>query len=172
MPSKKNDELLNATFQQNLSRIPSFFRLSKLSIGIAAVLLAIIIITVIVLIVILPGFNRDGLQALENIAHSIAYISIGAIIALVIIVWFLISLFLEKKAYREASEFAAQHEQWEENKIKEAYIETKTQAPVHEEFKPLTVDPNARICKKCGFPIMDMESRCANCGERYVKDEQ
>jgi len=172
MLSKTNNELLNTTFQENLGKIPKFFRLTKVSVGIGAFIILAVVVTITILI---SSMNRYGVgifAGMENMAWGIIYVVFGALICILVISWFLFSLHLEKKAFKDASDFAVQHERWEEQRIQDAYLEVKKEK--RNEFTPspaAAADPNARICKKCGFPIMDMESRCANCGERYVKEE-
>ncbi|MBR6960938.1 MAG: hypothetical protein IKH76_10720 [Clostridiales bacterium] len=173
MLSKTNNDLLDSTYQDNLKKIPSIFRLTKLSIGIGAFIILAVVIAITIRISVMKRYDVGIFNGIENMATAMIYVTFGAMICIIVVAWFLFSLHLERKAFKDASDYAVQHERWEEERIREAYLQTKTQH-TRDEFQPapaVQADPNARICKKCGFPIMDMESRCANCGERYVSEE-
>ena len=132
-----------------------------------------VVIAITIRISVMDRYGVGILNGIENMANALIFIIIGAMICIIVVAWFLFSLNLERKAFKDASDYAVQHERWEEDRIREAYLQTKSQH-TRDEFQPapaVQADPNARICKKCGFPIMDMESRCANCGERYVSEE-
>jgi len=167
MITKENEELLQTTYRQNLEKIPSFLRISKKSLIIAGSVIGLIIIGLLtVIFVVIPFGTSDLIQNLQNLINVWAFIFVAAIPVLIVVIWFLICRYLDRKAFREASEFALKHAQWEEEKLKEShrdlqYEHIEQPAPV-----PSGRSSNGRSCPKCGAPMMPMESRCTFCGAK------
>ena len=167
MVTKANEKLLQETYQENLKKINPFFRLTKKSLITAGCVIAVILILLVVFIfVFIPFGSTDSLQNLDNMVHLWAYIIVAAIPVLAVVVWFLICRYLDGKAFREASEFALKHAQWEEERLKESHRDLQFEHIEQPAAVPVK-SGKGRTCPECGAPMMPMESRCTVCGARY-----
>lgn len=161
MKSKENDELMAMIYQQNVSKIPPFMRITKKSKMIAGILLAVIFISLVTVILIkIPFGSKDSLTNLESAVNLTAYIFVAGIPVILVISWYFISRYLDHCAFIKASEFAAKHSQWEEEKIKESQRELQFQ-----KMETVRMPADGKCCPKCGAPMLDIETRCTSCGE-------
>ena len=160
MKSKENDELMGMIYQQNVSKIPPFMRITKKSKIIAGVILAIIFITLVTVILIkIPFGTKDALSSLENGVNLIAYVLVAGIPVILVIAWYFLARYMDHCAFVKASEFANKHAQWEEDRIKESQRDLQFQ-----KMDTVRVSDGGKTCPECGAPMLDIETRCTSCG--------
>ncbi|SCW49488.1 hypothetical protein SAMN02910456_01422 [Ruminococcaceae bacterium YRB3002] len=168
MKTRDNDEVLESYFQAELNKIPSFFRLNKLSMGIAASIgvLVVIFLQCAVFFIKARGENNifDGITNLMTFAIVFCCAIIPVLIT---VLWFITCYCLEKKAYRRASEFARKHSQWDEQRVIKEHKEF-----LKEYKEPEEQEPEPQYCPKCGLLLMRGETRCGSCGAEVTGEEE
>ena len=164
MKTRDNDEVLESCFQAERNKISFFFRLNKLSMGIAVSIGVLVVIFLLCAVNFIKARGENGIfDGISNLMTFAIVFCCAIIPVLLTVLWFITSYCLEKKAYRKASEFARKHSQWDEQRtIKE-----------HREFmqeyrEPEQKEQEPQYCPKCGLLLMHGETRCGSCGEEVA----
>ncbi len=164
MPSIKNDELLESAFQDELKKIPPFLRLTKKSLIIAGILVGIGLIIMAVLLIIKINPEPGGmLGGFENMITFTQIVTLSLICISPVGLWFALCYYLEKKAFRKASEFLQLVSHLEEEKIK-ANVGDYQYKKHEPETKPEDDFPEPKVCRVCGNLQFDKGSKCSECG--------
>ncbi|SCW63773.1 hypothetical protein SAMN02910456_02293 [Ruminococcaceae bacterium YRB3002] len=167
MKTRENDKLLESTFREEYEKIPPFLRLNRKTFTVAGVLVGIAVIFAIVLIcVAVQDSDKGMLYGFESMINLTSIITMLIICISPVGLWFAYCYYREKKAFKKASDFAAMHARWQEEKIHDRYADYQYRTDKPEDSKPKAdadlFEP--RVCRRCGNVQFDMSDKCSECG--------
>ena len=165
MKSQTNDKYLEEEYQKNLSKIPAFFRLTKVSVIIAGIVLVLGVVTTFILVnFFVSKDSHEAIDGLFDFFSGMSVVGVGLALSFGLVgLWFIISLLLQQSAYRKASDKASQL-----SELEDQHFRMKTKKEMMEAYKPAeTAAEEPELCPECGMMRMGDEKTCPCCGTPF-----
>lgn len=173
------DSFFQKAYDEEFSKIPSFFRFTRRKAIFFWVLLAIWIIVDISLVFYVKDEPMDTVQLVpEHGFHWRAnfdswqiYTFANTILAL-IMSWGVLGLVFDRRAFRRASKLTAMHSEWERYQTrKEATAINREVEETRRKELEKKLEEKPRFCPLCGLLLPPHENICPTCGEEYFEIE-
>ena len=166
------DSYFQKTYEEECSKIPFLFRFTRTKVIVLITLLIIWAVADISLIAFVKQDSYDAAQIVEGRGLAVrtnfdswAVFTGFNILLVPILLWPVMGLYHDRKAFKHASKLTAMHSEWERQQIRKERTNIRKEAAAARDGElAKKLEKKAEFCPACGLLIMPEDGYCRTCG--------